>query len=82
MITILTNTITTLLILTLIAVPGMTNIIKIHTLILNPTTLLLALLLDITPTLVIVLIVVTLEVTLTFSDPIKVHIAPFSTTIS
>ena len=54
----------------------MTNIIKIHTLILNRTTLLLALLLDITPTLVFILIVVILEITLTLSDPIKLHIAP------
>ena len=76
-ITIPTNTITILLIPTLIAVLRMTNIIKIHTLIPNPTTLLLSLLLDITPTLVIVLIVVILEISLALSNPIKLHIASF-----
>ena len=71
-----TDTTTTLLIITLIVVTGMTNIIKIHTLILNPTTLLLALLLDITPTLVLVPIVAIQEITPTRSDPIKLPIAP------
>ena len=73
--TIPTNITTTLLEEILIAALGMTNITKTHILIINHTSLLLALLPDITLTLVILLIVITREITLTLLDYMKPHIA-------
>ena len=57
----------------LIATLGMTNITKTHIHIINPTTLLLALVSDTILTLVIVLIVITRETTLTLLDLTKPH---------
>ena len=59
----------------LIAVLGMTNITKTHIPIINPTTLLLALLPGSILTLVIVFIVITREISLTDLDTIKLYIA-------
>ena len=74
-ITIPTNINTTLLEMILIAALGMTNITKTHILIINPATLFLALIPDITLTLVIVLIVITREITSTLLNPIRLQIA-------